>query len=33
MAILEQEGLDILRDKFGAEIAAEEDAAFLYYMS
>ena len=32
MAILEQEGLDILRDKFGAEIAAE-DAAFLYYMS
>ena len=31
MVILEQEGLDILRDdKFGAEIAVEDDATFLY---
>jgi len=32
-AILEQEGLNILSVKFGAEITVEDYATFLYYMS
>ena len=33
LAILEQEEHDILRDKFGADIAVEDDASFSWAMN